>query len=234
MEKKRGKKYNEAKKLIEKDLYTLDEAVSILKKTSTTKFDASCEAHFSLGVDPAQADQNVRTSTELPHGTGKDVRVVAFVGDDKVKEATAAGASEAGTEGLIAKIEKGWLDFDIAVATPDQMKSLGKIAKILGQKRLMPNPKSGTVTPDVGKAIEALKKGKVELRIDKEGNLHNIFGKVSFDEAKLKENLAALLKTVIDAKPSSTKGNYIKSITIATTMGPGVHIDVNSAMSEVK
>ncbi len=234
MEKKHGKKYLEAKKLIEKDAYTISEAIELLKKTSTTKFDSTCEVHFNLGIDPKQADQNIRTSTSLPNGTGKDVTVVAFVSDDKVKEAKDAGASEAGTEELIAKIEKGWLDFDVAVAQPDQMKNIGKIAKTLGQQGLMPNPKAGTVTPDIGKTIEALKKGKVELRVDKDGNLHNIFGKVSFDEAKLEENLKTLVKAVMAEKPNSIKGTFIKSLTVSTSMGPSVSLDVNQANADSK
>ncbi len=225
---KKGKKYLEVAKLIDKEMYTVEEALELLKKTSTTKFDSSCEAHFKLGVDPKQADQNIRTSVTLPHGTGKDVKVVAFVSEENVKEAKDAGAEEAGTADLVKKIEKGWTEFDIAVATPDQMKELGKIAKILGQKRLMPNPKTGTVTPDFSNAIKALKKGKVEVRIDKDSNLHNIFGKVSFDDQKLKENLQTLVQAVLDEKPASAKGNYIRSLTLATSMGPGIPIDTKS------
>lgn len=232
---KHGKKYVEAAKLVDVEThYTVDEAIELLKKTSTTKFDSSCEVHFNMGLDPAQAEENIRTTVALPNGTGKDVRVVAFVGDDLVKEAKAAGAIEAGTEELIEKIEKGWLDFDVAVAAPDQMKGLGKIAKTLGQKRLMPNPKAGTVTPDIAKTVEALKKGKIEVRVDKQANLHNIFGKVSFDDAKLKENLLAIVKAVMDAKPSSTKGIYMKSLTLTTSMGPGVKVDVRDAVEAAK
>lgn len=231
---KQGKKYKEALKLIDKEFYTLDEAIELLKKTSTTKFDASCEVHFNMGLDPTQAEQNIRTSVALPHGTGKKIKVVAFVSEDQVKDAIAAGAEVAGTEELVEKIEKGWIDFDVAVAAPDQMKELGKIAKILGQKRLMPNPKSGTVTPDVAKAIEELKKGKVEIRIDKLSNLHNIFGKVSFDDAKLKENLLAIVKAVMDSKPSTSKGTYMRSLTLATSMGPGVPVEVTSATAAAK
>lgn len=231
---KRGKKYVAAKKLVTKEFHEMDEAIALLKKTSVTKFDASCEVHFKLGLDTKQADQNIRTSASLPHGTGKDVKVVAFVGDDKVKEAKAAGAIEAGTELLIEKIEKGWLDFDVAIATPDQMKSLGKVAKTLGQKRLMPNPKAGTVTPEFAKVIAELRKGKVEIRVDKDGNLHNIFGKVSFSEGNLKENLKALIKTVLEAKPASTKGTYVNGLTITTTMGPGIRLDANKAIAESK
>lgn len=231
---KHGKKYRDAAKLIDKEVYPLAEAIELLKKTSTTKFDASCEVHFNLGLDPRQADQNIRTTVSLPNGTGKDVTVVAFVGEEGVKAALAAGAAVAGSEELIAKIEGGWLDFDVAVATPDQMKSLGKIAKILGQKRLMPSPKSGTVTPDFEKVIRELKTGKVELRVDKEGNLHNLFGKVSFDDAKLVENLKTIIRTVSEIKPASSKGTYIRSIALATTMGPSVRVEVGSAVTASK
>ena len=234
MKKKHGKKYLEAKKLVESKQYSLDEAIALLKKTNPAKFDASCEVHFYLGVDPKQADQNIRTTVALPHGTGKDVRVVAFVGEEKIKEAKAAGAIEAGTDVLIEKIEGGWLGFDVAVATPDQMKNLGKIAKTIGQKGLMPNPKTGTVTMDIAKKISEIKKGKVEVRIDKLSNLHNIFGKISFDEVKLKDNLKAIIKAVVENKPASSKGTYIKSITITSTMGPGIALDVNLASAESK
>jgi large subunit ribosomal protein L1 len=234
MKKKHGKKYLEAKKLVESKQYSLDEAIALLKKTNPAKFDASCEVHFYLGVDPKQADQNIRTTVALPHGTGKDVRVVAFVGEEKIKEAKAAGAIEAGTDVLIEKIEGGWLGFDVAVATPDQMKNLGKIAKTIGQKGLMPNPKTGTVTMDIAKTISEIKKGKVEVRIDKLSNLHNIFGKISFDEVKLKDNLKAIIKAVVENKPASSKGTYIKSITITSTMGPGIALDVNLASAESK
>jgi large subunit ribosomal protein L1 len=230
MSKNHGKKYLASLELINKDTYTIDEAIELLKKTSTTKFDASCEVHFNMKLDPTQAEQNIRTTVNLPHGTGKDVRVVAFVDDDKVKEAKAAGAIEAGMEDLIEKIEKGWADFDVSVATPDQMKNLGKIAKILGQKGLMPNPKSGTVTMDVAKTIGELKKGKVEIRVDKTANLHNSFGKVSFDSSKLKENLITVVKTVLDVKPSTVKGIYIKNISLSTSMGPSVRLDVNETV----
>lgn len=234
MAKRHGKKYLEVAKLVTKESYTLDEAIELLKKTNATKFDASCEVHFRLGLDPKQADQNIRTTVGLPHGTGKDVRVVAFVDEQKVKEAKEAGAMEAGTESLIEKIEKGWTDFDVAIATPDQMKALGKIAKVLGQKRLMPNPKAGTVTVDVAKTIEELKGGKIELRVDKEANLHNIFGKVSFDGDKLKGNLVTLIKKVMEIKPSSSKGTYMRNISISTTMGPGINVEVNDALAASK
>jgi large subunit ribosomal protein L1 len=226
---KRSKNYKAAKDLLkEKEAYDLDEAISLLLQTAKTKFDSSCEVHMNLGIDPKQADQALRGTMNLPHGTGKKLRVAAFVPEDKVKEAKDAGAIEAGADDLIEKVNEGWSDFDIAVATPDMMKNIGKVAKILGQKGLMPNPKSGTVTPEPGKIIEELMKGKIEYRNDKLGNLHNIFGKVSFGEAKLKENLETYIKKIMEIKPSGIKGTYIKTITLTTTMGPGIKLDVNS------
>ncbi len=229
--KKHGKKYREVKKLIEKPLYELKDAVALLKKTSPAKFDASCEVHMKLGLDPKQADQLLRGTVVLPNGTGKSVRVIAFVPEALVKTAKAAGAVEAGFDDLVEKIVKGWLDFDVAVATPDVMKGLGKVAKTLGQKGLMPNPKAGTVTTDVTKTIEEIKKGKVEFKMDKQANLHNVFGKISFEEAKLEENLKTFLKAIAAAKPSGAKGIFIQSITLASTMGPGIHLDVNKALA---
>lgn len=230
-----GKKYKEALKVLEgKETVTLDEAAALLKKTSTTKFDSSCEVHIRLGIDPTQADQLIRSTIALPHGTGKTVRVVAFVPDDKVKEAKEAGAIKAGLDDLIEEITKGWLEFDIAVATPDVMKNLGKIAKILGTKGLMPNPKAGTVTPDVGKTIGEITKGRVEYRTDKLGQIHNIFGKVSFSEEHLKGNLVALLKAINDSKPAAVKGAFIQNISVATSMGPGIKLDMPSVMAALK
>lgn len=229
---KRGKKYRKASELIDrKKLYSLSEAVDLLSKTSTTKFDSSAEVHLRLGIDPKQSDQLIRGTLSLPHGTGKAVRVIAFVDTDKVKEAKGAGALEAGSEDLIEKISKGWLEFDIAVATPDQMKKLGKVAKTLGQKGLMPSPKAGTVTPDPGKAIAEIMKGRVEYKLDKEANVHNIFGKISFGTQKLEENLKTFLKAIMEAKPSAVKGTYIHSITVTTTMGPGIKIAPGQANS---
>lgn len=223
---KKGKKYRTAKEKLQKESYTIDEAIPLLIETSVTKFDSSCEIHMKLGIDPKHADQTLRGTVMLPHGTGKKLKVVAFVPDEKVKEAKGAGAIEAGSEELVEKIAGGWLDFDVAVATPDQMKKIGKIAKILGQQGLMPNPKSGTVTPDPGKTIEEIMKGKVEYRNDKLGNLHNIFGKVSFGEEKLKENLNVYIKAIQEAKPSGVKGVYIRSTTLTTTMGPGIKLEI--------
>jgi large subunit ribosomal protein L1 len=226
----RGKKYKAASEKIDKNkLYTVSEAIALLKDSSVTKFDSTAEIHLNLGLDPKQADQMIRGTMAMPHGTGKEVKVIAFVGDDKVKEAKAAGAVEAGSDDLIEKINKGWMDFEIAIATPDQMKKLGKIAKTLGQKGLMPNPKAGTVTPTPGKTIEEIKKGRVEYKLDKEANVHNIFGKLSFDAKKLEENLKSYLKTIHEVKPSGVKGNYINSITVTSTMGPGIKIAPSEA-----
>ena len=213
--------------------YTMLEACELLKKTSTTKFDSSCEIHIKLGVDTKQADQLVRSTVALPYGTGKVVRVIAFVNENQVKEAKDAGAVKAGLEDLIEDILKGFLDFDVAVASPEVMKNLGKIAKILGTKGLMPNPKAGTVTPEIAKTIAELKKGRVEFRTDKQGQLHNTFGKVSFNATDLEGNLKALLKAVSDTKPQGIKGTYIQGLSVATTMGPGIKIDVSGAMSSL-
>lgn len=229
-----GKKYLEAKKLVTQVSYDLKDAVALLKKTSPVKFDASCEVHIKLGVDPKQSDQNVRSTVALPHGTGKKVRVIAFVTEDKAKEALAAGADKAGGDDLIGEILKGFLDFDVAVATPDMMKSLGKVAKILGQKGLMPNPKAGTVTNDITKTIAEIKKGKVEFRVDKLSVIHNIFGKVSFDEKHLYENLVALLRAIMEAKPASAKGTYVQRLHLATTMGPGVQVNLQTLMDALR
>lgn len=231
--KKPGKKYSEAKKLVDKPLYELSEAVSLLKKTSPTKFDASCEVHMKLGLDPKQADQLLRGTVVMPNGTGKTVRVIAFVMEANVAAAKAAGAIEAGCDELIDKIVKGWLDFDVAVATPDVMKNLGKVAKTLGQKGLMPNPKAGTVTMDVKKTLGEIMKGKVEFRMDKLANVHNIFGKVSFSEAHLEENLKTYIKSILAAKPTGAKGIFIRSITLASSMGPGIHLDVNKTIASL-
>lgn len=233
--KKYGKKYRAVIALVDKKKkYSMDEGIDLLTKTSVTKFDSSAEVHIHLGIDTKQAEQNVRGIVVLPHGTGKDIRVIAFVTEDKIKEAKASGASEAGEDELVEKIVKGWMDFDIAVATPDVMKKLGKVAKILGQKGLMPNPKAGTITSDIGKTISTIKKGQIEYRNDKNANLHNLFGKISFGSEKLKENLKNYLKAVTEAKPSTIKGTYIQSITLATTMGPGIKLDSSSVLSEIK
>ena len=230
---KRSKNYRAAKDLLgDKEFFSVDEAIPLLIQTAKTKFDSSCEVHIKLGIDPKHADQILRGTLSMPHGTGKKVKVIAIVPDEKVKEAKEAGAVEAGNADLIEKISGGWLDFDTVVATPSMMKEIGKVAKTLGQKGLMPNPKSGTVTEDVGQVIGEIMKGKIEYRNDKQGNLHNIFGKISFGESKLKENLKTYIKTIVDAKPAGVKGVYIQSITLTTTMGPGIHLDTQSAIGK--
>jgi large subunit ribosomal protein L1 len=232
---KHGKKYLAAVKLLEGvKTCDLNEAAALLKKTAVTKFDSSCEIHIRLGVDPTHAEQMVRSTVSLPHGTGKTVRVIAFVAEDKIKEAKAAGAIKAGMEELIEEVSKGFLDFDVAVATPDAMKNLGKVAKILGPKGLMPNPKAGTVTMDIGKAIGEISKGRVEFRTDKLAQIHQIFGKVSFTEDQLKENLKSFIRAVLEVKPANLKGTYIENISVATTMGPGVRLDLQKVMAELK
>lgn len=228
-----GKKYRLAASMIDQEKqYTLAEAVPLAKASSTVKFDASVEIHLNMSVDPKQADQQLRGIVALPHGTGKKLKIVAFVGEDKIKECKEAGAMEAGTTNLLEKITKGWLDFDMAVATPDQMKELGKIAKTLGQAGKMPNPKAGTVTPTPAKTIQEISKGQVEYRVDKDANLHNIVGKTSFDESKLLENVKTYLQAIMRAKPAGVKGNYINSITLATTMGPGIKVFPNEASAK--
>ncbi len=230
-----GKKYRAAAvKVDSSKAYTMDEAIKLLKDTNVTKFDSSLEIHMRLGVDPTHADQMVRATLSLPNGTGKTVKVVAFVPEDKQKEAKAAGAEKAGLDELIEEVMKGYTDFDVAVATPDAMKSLSKVAKILGTKGLMPNPKAGTVTMDIGKTVEAIKKGRVEFRTDKMAQIHNIFGKTSFSEEHIKENLKSFVKAVLDAKPASIKGTFLKNISVATSMGPGIKLDLQNVMAEVK
>lgn len=232
--KKFGKNYRSKKELLsEKDSFNLSEAVKFAQDTATTKFDSTLEIHFNLNCDPKHADQIVRTTIVLPNGSGKSPRIAAFVTEDKVKAAKDAGADIAGEDDLIETISKGNIDFDLAVAMPVVMKKLGKIAKTLGQKRLMPNPKAGTVTDDIEKAIKEFKLGKIELRTDKHGQIHSIFGKASFDEAKLFENIKVLIKAVVDAKPAGVKGSYVKSISLASSMGPGINLNVTEVLSEV-
>ena len=231
---KLGKKYKSAaEKLKEKAAYNLSEAVKLVKETSAAKFDSTAEIHFNLNIDSKQADQMVRTTVVLPHGTGKKLKIAAVVPDDKVKAAKKAGAASAGLEDLIAEFGKGKFDYDIIIAAPDAMKSLGKVAKILGQKGLMPNPKSGTVSTDIEKTIEELNRGRIELRNDKEGNVHSVFGKVSFKEEELENNLKTLLQAIRDGKPSGVKGTFIKSITVCTTMGPGIRLNIKEVMANL-
>lgn len=223
-QKKRGKKYVQKAALVTKDMYPITEACELLTQLSTTTFDATAEAHVRINADTTQADQLVRTTVNLPHGTGKDVRIAAFVPDDMIDEAKKAGAVIAGNDDLVKMIEEGKMDFDIAVAVPAMMKNLGKIAKTLGQKGLMPNPKAGTVTENIVKTINELKKGRIECKMDKFGIIHVPFGKISFGGKKLEENLVALLAAIDEAKPTGIKGMYIMTIGIAPTMGPGVKV----------
>jgi large subunit ribosomal protein L1 len=223
-----GKNYRKAAEQIDRDkLYSPLAAVKLAKQTSPVKFDATVEVAMRLGVDPRKADQMVRGTVNLPHGTGKTVRVIAFAAGDKAAEAEAAGAAAVGTDELVARIQGGWLDFDAAIATPDQMAKIGRIARILGPRGLMPNPKTGTVTMDVAKAISDIKGGKITFRVDKHANLHLIIGKASFGESQLIENYAAVLDEVLRAKPSAAKGKYLKKVFMTTTMGPGIPVDPN-------
>ena len=224
---KHGKKYLDSKKLIEPNkLYDPAEAIALVKQTGKAKFDETVELHIRLGVDPRHAEQQVRGTVVLPHGTGKKVRVLVFAKADKADEARAAGADYVGDQDLVDKIKnENWFDFDVAVATPDMMGLVGRIGRVLGPKGLMPNPKSGTVTADVGKAIEDIKGGKVEYRIDKTAIAHCPIGKTSFEEQKLLENMTTLMEAVIKAKPTSAKGTYLKSLYLATTMGPSIKLN---------
>ncbi|MFY1578700.1 50S ribosomal protein L1 [Verrucosispora sp. WMMD703] len=225
----RSKSYRKAAEAIDKSkLYTPVEAVKLAKESTATKFDATVEVAMRLGVDPRKADQMVRGTVNLPHGTGKTARVIVFAAGAKAEEAVAAGADEVGTDELVARIQGGWLDFDAAIATPDQMAKIGRIARILGPRGLMPNPKTGTVTMDVTKAVSDIKGGKITFRVDKHSNLHLIIGKASFSEAQLVDNYAAVLDEVLRAKPSAAKGKYLKKVTLTTTMGPGVPVDPNA------
>ena len=225
---KHGKKYNESAKLIDRaTFYEIDDAVSLVKKTATAKFDETVEMHIRTGCDGRHADQQIRGAVVLPNGTGKTVKVLVFAKGDKVAEAEAAGADYVGGDELIPKIQNdGWLDFDVVVATPDMMGVVGRLGKVLGPKGLMPNPKAGTVTMDVTKAINDIKAGKIEYRLDKTNIIHCPVGKASFSEEQLGQNINALLDAIVKAKPSTLKGQYLKSITLTTTMGPGVKVSV--------
>ena len=224
---KRGKKYVEAAKAVDRaTLYDTAEAISLVKKTAVAKFDETIEAHIRTGCDGRHADQQIRGAVVLPHGTGKQVRVLVFAKDAKAEEAKAAGAEFVGAEELIPRIQnEGWLDFDVVVATPDMMGVVGRLGKILGPKGLMPNPKSGTVTMDVEKALAEIKAGKVEYRLDKTNIIHTPIGKASFGPEKLQDNFNALLEAVVKAKPAAAKGQYLRSVTVASTMGPGVKVN---------
>ena len=227
-----GKKYLEAAKLVDRSVvYAPFEAAELVKQTSTVGFDPSVEVHLRLGVDPRHADQMVRGTVVLPHGTGKIVRVVVFATGEKAVEALRAGADEAGGEDLVKKIEAGWLDFDVALATPDSMGLVGKLGKILGRRGLMPNPKAGTITFDIERAVKEVKAGRVEFRTDKAGIVHVAVGKSSFESTAIVDNLAALVDAINRAKPSGAKGQYLKSLTIASTMGPGIRVDVPGVLA---
>ena len=227
-----GKKYRSVMDKVEAGrVYTLEEALVLAKDTSTTKFDSSVEMHVGLGVDPRQADQMVRATVTLPSGTGRTIRIAVLAPEAKHKDALAAGADRVGEADLLADIEKNKLDFDLLIATPDMMSKLGKAAKILGPKGLMPNPKSGSVTPDVAAAVKASKGGKVEFRIDKQAIIHMAIGKVSFSQADLLANAKTVVSAIMNAKPSSTKGTYVKSMSVTSTMGPGIKVDVTQAIA---
>ena len=225
---KHGKKYQEASKLVDRSVqYEAAEAISLVKKTAIAKFDETVEVHIKTGCDGRHAEQQIRGAVVLPNGTGRTVRVLVFAKGDKVNEAEAAGADHVGGDELIPRIQnEGWLDFDVVVATPDMMGVVGRLGKVLGPKGLMPNPKAGTVTMDVAKAISDIKAGKIEYRLDKANIIHVPVGKVSFEESKLQENFDALMEAIVKAKPSALKGQYLRSITLASTMGPGVKVNV--------
>lgn len=227
----KGKKYQEALKKIEPGrVYDVAEACALVKETGTARFDEAVELAVRLGVDPRHADQMVRGAVALPHGTGKTVRVVAFAKGDKAREASEAGADVVGDEELVARIQGGWLDFDVAVATPDMMGAVGRLGKVLGPRGLMPNPKSGTVSMEIGNAIRDIKAGKIEFRTEKAGIVHVPVGRVSFGADALIENVHAVLEALVRAKPSAAKGTYVRSVFLATTMGPGVPVSTRSAV----
>jgi large subunit ribosomal protein L1 len=230
---KAGKNYKKAVAAREQRLYRLDEAVPLLKKIAYAKFNETVEVSMKLGVDPKHADQMVRGTVVLPNGLGKSKRVVAIASGEKVKEARDAGADEVGSEDIVERIAGGWMDFDAVVATPDMMRSVGKLGKVLGPRGLMPNPKTGTVTFDVGKAIKEIKAGKVEFRVDKTGIIHAPCGKIQFEEKNLYENAKALIEAILRAKPASSKGKYVKSISISSTMSPGIWVDEASIETHV-
>jgi large subunit ribosomal protein L1 len=227
-----GKKYNEVAKLIDHDqVYAPAEAVDLVKQTSVVNFDPTVEAHVKLGVDPRHADQMVRGTVVLPHGTGKTVRVAVFAQGEKAQEALRGGADEVGAEDLVKKIEAGWLEFDVALATPDTMGMVGRLGKILGRRGLMPNPKSGTITFDIERALREVKAGRVEFKVDKGGIIHVPFGKAGFSAEQLNENLATLIDAINRAKPAGAKGHYLQGLTIASTMGPGIRVDVPALLA---
>ena len=232
---KRSKRYTKANANIEKGKdYTLDDAIALLKELPKMKFDESVEIALKLGVDPKHADQMVRGTVSLPNGTGKTARVLVLTKGSKEKEAQEAGADFVGMDEYVEKIQHGWLECDVIIATPDAMSVVGKLGKILGPKGMMPNPKSGTVTMDVAKAVKEVKAGKIEFRVDRNGNLHVAVGKISFDMPKIKENILSFVDTVVRMKPSAAKGQYIRSATVTTTMGPGISLDRAALLDELK
>jgi|HubBroStandDraft_6_1064221.scaffolds.fasta_scaffold72143_2 large subunit ribosomal protein L1 len=231
----RSKGYRKAAELIDRDrLYSPAQAVALAKKTSPTKFDATVEVALRLGVDPRRADQMVRGTVNLPNGTGKTARVLVFATGDRAEDATAAGADFVGSDDLIERIQGGFLDFDAVVATPDLMGKVGRLGRVLGPRGLMPNPKTGTVTPDVGKAVSDIKGGKIEFRVDKNGNLHFVIGRASFTDRALAENYAAALDEVVRLKPAAAKGRYLRRVTMSTSMGPGIPVDPNKTHGVVE
>ena len=230
-----GKKYKEAAKLIDAEKrYTVDEACALVGKTGKKKFDETVDVAIRLGVDPKHADQMVRGAVVLPHGIGKTVRVAVFAKGDKAKEAQDAGADTVGAEDLAAKVQEGWMDFDVAIATPDMMGVVGRLGKVLGPRGLMPNPKVGTVTADVARAVRESKAGKVEFRVEKAGIVHVPVGKASFDVKRLQDNVNAILETIMKAKPATAKGVYLKGVSLSTTMGPGIKLDAQAISNVYK
>ena len=230
---RRGKNYRKALEAVEKKDYPLSEAIGVLKGVSFTKFDQTLEIAMRLGVDPKHADQMVRGTVVLPHGTGKSVRILVFASGEKLKEAEEAGADHVGGDDLAKKIQDGWLDFDAVISTPDMMRVVGRLGRVLGPRGLMPNPKSGTVTFDVGKAIDDIKAGKVEFRVDKAGVIHAPLGKLSFEPEKLQENTESFMRAVLRAKPAAAKGKYVRGVSLSSTMGPGLRIE-ESALQAVE
>lgn len=231
---RRGKRYQEALKLVDREKeYSLLDATSLVKETSTVKFDASVEVAFRLNLDPRQAEQNLRGAIVLPHGTGRTQTVVVIAQGDKAKEAKDAGADYVGDADIIEKISKGWFEFDVLVATPDMMAQLGRLGRVLGPKGLMPNPRTGTVTTEIGKAVEEIKAGKIEYRVDKVGNIHAVVGKTSFTKEQLADNIFTLYERLIQLRPSTVRGTYLRNLTISSTMGPGIKVD-RSEIAEYK
>ncbi|MDK2886724.1 MAG: large subunit ribosomal protein [Thermosipho sp. (in: thermotogales)] len=233
---KHSKRYNEVRKLVDREkLYNVDEALDLAKKVATAKFDETVELHIKTNIDYRKSDQQIRSTISLPHGTGKDVRVLVFAKGEKAEQAKEAGADYVGAEELAEKIQKeNFLDFDVAIATPDMMRVIGKLGRVLGPRGLMPNPKAGTVTENVAEAVKEFKKGRLEVRTDKTGNLHIPIGKVSFEKDKLKDNLKSAYEQILNLRPAGVKGNFVKKVVLSTTMGPGIKVDPASIAEEKK